>query len=135
MNDAYAEWKQKSGFYEAEANKWKSDLAKGQTVVAVQDIEYSDYSSRCVSAGTKGRVIRCGTQIHEWGIRWDGKRDTWYCVYDASDIKETATSIEDVCWDAEFIPLELWNRLEGDAWLADLHASFERAIPKQDGQS
>lgn len=110
--DPYAEWKATHGYHEAEANKWKSNLERGQIVVATRDIELFEGSRNYVPEGTQGVVIGPDEtwNVNVWEIRWTKKRYTLWCYYSPSRVELNA----DEAWEAfsgvEVVPLELWQK-------------------------
>jgi hypothetical protein len=114
MDEPYAEWKERNKYHEAEREKWKSDLAKGQIVVAVEDIEMFEGSRNYVPEGTQGVVYGPSSTTHEWNIRWKTKRDTWSCYYKPTRVNMDATEAWDAFIEVEFVPLELWQKFYPD---------------------
>lgn len=67
-----------------ERNRWKkhSPLKIGQRVRAACLIEWSDYSSRFVAEGTEGVIVAVSeTNDSEYGVKWNGKKSVWWCVW------------------------------------------------------
>lgn len=102
QDDFYASWKQQAGYETAKQEAWKSDLRIGQKVKAAQDIEWSEVSMRYVANDTPGVVVAMGLHYQTWGIKFKGKRDVWYVIYDPKALIED----DGWCWESEIVVIE-----------------------------
>lgn len=91
-----------------ERNQWEEHepLKVGQRVRAAQDIFWSETSNRVIEFGTLGRVVeRSEDNPDVYGVKWDKKKTTWYCVYEP-----TTGFMDDPenpwAWDSEILPVD-----------------------------
>jgi len=103
QDDFYQDWKRQTGYEQAKQDAWKSDLKIGQKVKAAQDIDWSEASMRYIPFGTMGKVVEMGLHSQTWGIKFEGKRDVWYCIYDPKSVSDEEDGWN---WNSEIVAVE-----------------------------